>query len=89
MLKTKTTPDAAKKPITTLTENIAALSLEELETLKKSKPVEYLKAIISARGSSTEKSRSTSITSGGQSTSKSDDELLLKIKENAFDIDLF
>lgn len=51
--------------------------------------MEYLKAIISERGSSTEKIPSTSTVSGTQSTSKSGDELLLKIKEKAFDIDLF
>lgn len=51
--------------------------------------MEYLKAIISVRGGSTEKILSTSTTSDGQSTNKSDDELLLKIKENAFDVDLF
>lgn len=89
MLRTKTTSDAAKRTTTPSTRNIVVLSSEELGALKKSKPSEYLKAIINARGSSTEKSPSTSSMSGGQSTSKSGDKLLLKIKEKAFDVDLF
>lgn len=36
-----------------------------------------------------EKNPSTSTTSGGQSSSKSGDKLLLRIKEKAFDIDLY
>ncbi|XP_050876613.1 uncharacterized protein LOC127080326 [Lathyrus oleraceus] len=85
---TKITSDGAKRTTVPSTENTDALSSEELEALKKSKPVKYLKAIIIARGSSIEKSPSTSTVSGGQSTIKSGDELLLKIKENSFDVDL-
>lgn len=40
----------------TPTGNIGALSSEELEALKKRKPVECLKSIINAWGSSTDKS---------------------------------
>lgn len=53
--KTKPTSDTAKRTMETSTGNTTALSSEELKALKKRKPMEYLKAIISARGSSTEK----------------------------------
>lgn len=56
--------------------------------LKWSKPLEYLKDIINSRGSLSEKSPSTSIVSGGQTTSQYDSEVLQKLKEKAFDIDL-
>ncbi|XP_050895606.1 protein BFR2-like [Lathyrus oleraceus] len=59
MPKTKPTFDASKRTIEPSIGNIVALSLEELKALKKRKSVEYLKAIISSRGSSTEKSPST------------------------------
>lgn len=64
------------------------LSSKELEALKWRKPLEYLKAIISAKGSSSKKNPSTSIVSGGQATSNSGDEVLQKLKEKAFDTDL-
>ncbi|XP_050920186.1 uncharacterized protein LOC127137807 [Lathyrus oleraceus] len=80
MPKTNPTSDAAKRTIAPSTGNTAAHSPEELDALKKSKPVEYMKTIISATGSSNEKIPSTSTVLGGQSTSKSGDELLLKIK---------
>lgn len=89
MHKTKPTSNATKRTIAPSTRNTAALSSEELEALKKRKQIEYLKYIISARDSSTKKSPSTSTVLDGQSTSKSGDELLLKTKENAFDIDMF
>lgn len=89
MPKTNSTFDAAKETMEPLNGTINALSPEELEALKQSKSMEYLKAIINARGSSTKKSPSTSTMSGGQSTSKFGDELLLKIKEKAFNIDMF
>ncbi|XP_050909675.1 uncharacterized protein LOC127123507 [Lathyrus oleraceus] len=88
MPKTNPTSDATKKTIAPSTRTIVALSPEELEALKQRKPVEYRKAIISTKGNSIEKSPSTSIVSGGQSISKSGDELLLKIKEKSFNIDL-
>lgn len=47
-----------------------------------------MKAIISARGSSSEKSPSTSTVSGGPTTSQSGSEVLHKLKEKAFDIEL-
>lgn len=65
-----------------------AFSLEELETLKKNKPTKYLKVIMSARGSSSDKCSSSSTVSGSQSTNKPTDELLKKIKEKAFDVNL-
>ncbi|XP_050896158.1 uncharacterized protein LOC127102877 [Lathyrus oleraceus] len=88
MSKTNPTSNAAKDTISPSTRTNVALSPEELEALKQSKPMEYLKATNSAGGSSTEKSHSTSIVSGGQSTSKYGHELLLKIKEKSFHIDL-
>ncbi|XP_050915494.1 uncharacterized protein LOC127130548 [Lathyrus oleraceus] len=70
------------------TSNTIAFSPEELEALKRGKPAEYLKAIISARGGSNDKCSSSSIVSGGRYVSESADDLLKKIKEKAFDVDL-
>lgn len=81
MPNTNQTFDVAKRTIAPSTGTMVALSPEELEVLKKRKPMEHLKTIINARSSLAEKSPSTSTVSGGQSTSKSGDELLLKIKK--------
>ncbi|XP_050875812.1 uncharacterized protein LOC127079478 [Lathyrus oleraceus] len=51
---------SAKAFKTPSTSTIVAFSLEELETLNKNKPTEYLKAIMSTRGSSTDKFSSSS-----------------------------
>lgn len=88
MPKAVQTSDAANKSNVPSTGNVAPLSSEELETLKWSKPIEYLKEIISARGSSNEKYSSFSTVSGGRSKSKSSENLLKKIKEKVFDVDL-
>lgn len=56
--------------------------------IKRNKPLEYLKAIISVRGSSSDKSLSTSTVSGGQTTSQSGSQVLQKLKENSFNTDL-
>lgn len=82
------TSDAAKKLNAPLTGNNASLSLEELEELKWSKSAEYLKAIISVRGSLNDKCSSFLTMSGGRSKSESANNLLTKIKEKAFDVDL-
>lgn len=82
------TSDTANKLNVPLTGNATTLSSEELEALKWSKPAEYLKEIISARGSSNEKYSSSSTVFGGRSKSESAHNLLKKIKEKSFDVDL-
>lgn len=79
------TSSAAKKLNAPSIGNIASLYLEEL---KWSNSIDYLKAIISAKGSSNEKCISSSTVSGGQSKSEYVDNLLKLIKEEVFDVDL-
>lgn len=62
------------------------LSSEESAVMKKDNPLAYLKAIINARGSSTEKSISASTASGDMDPN---DALLRKLKAKFFDADLF
>lgn len=56
--------------------------------MKKNKLAEYLKAIMSAQASSTEKISSSSTASGSRSTVEPADQLLQWIKEQAFDVNL-
>lgn len=64
------------------------LSAEKLAILKRSQPLEYLKAMLSCRESSSDKSLSTSA-SEDQPLSTPTDEVLSKIKDKVFKGDLF
>lgn len=64
-------------------------SLEELAALKQSQPLEYLKAMLSRRDNSSERSVSTSTAFEDESFSRPVNEALLKIKEKIFKGDLF
>lgn len=83
MPKTNPTFDVAKETIAPSTETTTTLTPEKLEALKQSKSVEYLKVIISAMGSSTEKSPSTSTVLDGQSTSKYSDNIFPQNKRKS------
>lgn len=80
--------DTASKVSKPSTDTTISLSPAELEALKRSNPLEYMKAIISVRSSSLEKSPSTSTMSGGPTTSQSKSEVLQKLMEKAFEVDL-
>lgn len=62
----KTPPNVTTTPI----------SQEELNNLNKNKPYEYLKLMMSTRGSSTDKCSSSSIASGGHSHVETTDKLI-------------
>lgn len=64
-------------------------SREEIESLKVQKPLEYLKAMLSARFNFQDSSQSSSTTSGATSEAQSLDNLLTKIKTKILDVDLF
>lgn len=64
-------------------------SREELESLKVQKPLEYLKAMLSARFNFQDSSQSSLTTSGATSEAQSLDNLLTKIKTKILDVDLF
>lgn len=66
-----------------------SLSPEDLEKLKKIKPSEYLKMMISPHGSSGDKCSSASTTSGGVSTISSVKATMCAIKTKVFGMDLF
>lgn len=68
---------------------LGGLSAEELTILKRSQPLEYLKAMLSYRESSSEKILSTASASDGQPSSTHADEVLSKIKGKIFKGDLF
>lgn len=70
---------AFKTPSTSTT---ADFSLDELKTLKKNKPAEYLKVIMITKGNSTNKCSSSSTISGGQSTNEPTDKLIKKSRRN-------
>lgn len=80
--------DIANKVSRPSTDTTISISPAELEALKLSNPLEYIKDIISSTSSLSEKSPSTSIVSRGPTTSQSGSEVLQKHKEKAFDIDL-
>lgn len=83
------TVDVIPEGIKASTGTTGGLSSEELAALKQSQPLEYLKAMLSRRESSYEKSFNTSAASEDQSSSKPMDEALSKIKEKIFKGDLF
>lgn len=83
------TTDVFPKGIKASIGTTGGLSSKELAALNQSQPLEYLKAMLSRRESSSERSLSTSITSEDQASSKPLDEALLNIKENIFKGDLF
>lgn len=62
------------------------LSQEELNNLKMDNPYEYLKLMMSAKGSLIDKCLSSSTASGGHSHVETTDKLLQKMKENFFDV---
>ncbi|XP_050896255.1 uncharacterized protein LOC127102994 [Lathyrus oleraceus] len=64
-------------------------SREELESLKVQKPLEYLKAMLSARYNFQDSSQSSSTASEATSETQSLDNLLTKIKTKILDVDLF
>lgn len=71
-----------------LTSSIGGLFAERLAILKRSQPLEYLKAMLSCGKSSSDKSLSTSV-SEDQPSSTPEDEVLSKIKDEVFKGDLF
>lgn len=83
------TADVIPEGIRASTRTIRGISLEELAALNQSQPLEYLKAMLSRRENSSEKSLSTSTTSEDQPSSTHIDEALSKIKEKIFKGDLF
>ncbi|XP_050897360.1 histone deacetylase HDT1-like [Lathyrus oleraceus] len=74
--KTNSKVDATKNVPKPPTNFVVAISPTELEALKRSNPLEYLKVIISSKGSSSKKSPSTSSMSGGPITSHYGSEVL-------------
>lgn len=88
--QTLATPTISATPTCRVsTSSTRGLSAEELNILKRSQPLKYLKAMLSCRESSSEKSLSTASTSDDQPLSTPADEVLSKIKENIFKGDLF
>lgn len=77
-----------KKPIISLKVTNIPLTQEELDNLKKNKPVEYLKPMMSVRVSSIEKGSSSSTTYGIRSIVETTDQLLQQIREQDFDVNL-
>lgn len=71
------------------TSSTGGLSVEGLAILKQSQPLEYLKAMLSCRKSSSEKSLITTSASEDQPSSNPADEVLFKIKDKIFKGDLF
>lgn len=72
-----------------LTNTSPTLSSEELAVLKKDNPLAYLKAILSARESLTDKSVSASTASGEKDPNDPCNTLLKKLKTTFFGADLF
>lgn len=68
--------------------SIGALSAEKLAILKRSQPLEYLKAMLNFKESSSDQSRNTSV-SKDQPSSTPAGEVLSKIKDKVFKGDLF
>ncbi|XP_050883070.1 uncharacterized protein LOC127086363 [Lathyrus oleraceus] len=66
-----------------------SFSRKELESLKVQKPLEYLKAMLSARFNFQDSSQSSSTTSGATSEAPSLGNILTKIKTKILDVDLF
>lgn len=66
-----------------------SFSREELESIKVQKPLEYLKAMLSARFNFQDSSQSSSTTSGATSEAPSLGNILTKIKTKILDVDLF
>ncbi|XP_050909059.1 uncharacterized protein LOC127122820 [Lathyrus oleraceus] len=66
-----------------------SFSREELENLKVQRPLEYLKAMLSARFNFQDSSQSSSTTSGATSETPSLGSILTKIKAKILDVDLF
>jgi hypothetical protein len=66
-----------------------SFSREELENLKVQRPLEYLKAMLSARFNFQDSSQSSSTTSGATSEEPSLGHILNKIKTKILDVDLF
>lgn len=83
-----TNPPSPKRA-STLTSIGPCLSSEDFAKLKQDNPLAYLRSIISARESSTDKSVSILTTSGDKSPSDPCNALLQKLKAKIFDVDLF
>ncbi|XP_050879019.1 uncharacterized protein LOC127082824 [Lathyrus oleraceus] len=66
-----------------------SFSREELENLKVQRPLEYLKAMLSAHFNFQDSSQSSSTTSGATSEAPSLGNILTKIKTKILDVDLF
>lgn len=73
---TKPPVGIVKKLRTSLNVTKTSLTQEELDNLKKNKLVEYLKVMMSAQASSSEKGSSSSTASGSRSTVEPADQLL-------------
>lgn len=85
----RTTTTTSLKGKCALTGTGVGLSFEELESLKRSNTLAYLKVIINAKENSFEKSISASTVSRGRSSTDMGNDLLQKIKAKAFEVDLF
>ncbi|XP_050885349.1 uncharacterized protein LOC127090291 [Lathyrus oleraceus] len=84
---TQPAPDQTKG--SAISTGSTGFSREELESLKVQKPLEYLKAMLSARFNFQDSSQSSSTTSGTTSEAPSLANVLTKIKTKILDVDLF
>ncbi|XP_050895802.1 uncharacterized protein LOC127102477 [Lathyrus oleraceus] len=84
---TQPAPDQTKG--SSVSTGSTGFSREELESLKVQRPLEYLKAMLSARHNFQDSSQSSSTTSGATSEAQSLDNILTKIKTKILDVDLF
>ena len=82
-------PTPAQIKGSSLSTGSTSLSREELESLKVKKPLEYLKAMLSARHNFQDSSHSSSTPSGATSEVQSLDIILTEIKTKILDVDLF
>lgn len=84
---TQPAPDQTKGSV--ISTGLTGFSREEIESLKVQRPLEYLKAMLSARHNFQDSSQSSSTTSGATSEAQSLDNILTKIKTKILDVDLF
>ena len=82
-------PNSAQPKGTSPSTGSTSLSREELESLKVKKPLDYLKAMLSARHNFQDSSYSSSTTSGATSTMPSLDTIMTEIKTKILGVDLF
>lgn len=88
LVVTKPHDGIVKELITSSKVSNIPLTQEELDNMKKKKPSEYVKVMMSAWESYTKKGSSSSTASGSRSTVEPADRLLQPIREQAFDVNL-